>query len=65
MTFSLSPHKWLTKMRLEQVRWLIFEEKQAPSSIYLQIGFENLSHFSTAFKKYYGFNASSRRIPTE
>jgi len=51
------------KMRLEEAKRLIFEEKQAPSSIYLQVGFENLSHFSTVFKKYYGFNASSEKIP--
>ncbi len=61
--FNLPPHKWLMKMRLEEARRLIFEENQAPSSIYLQVGFENLSHFSTVFKKYHGFNPSSEKIP--
>ncbi len=61
--YHLPPHKWIMKMRLEEAKRLIFEEKQAPSSIYLQVGFENLSHFSTVFKKYYGFNASSEKIP--
>ncbi|MGJ1412502.1 helix-turn-helix domain-containing protein [Sphingobacterium thalpophilum] len=59
--YNLSPHKWLMKKRLEEAKRLIFEEKQAPCSIYLQVGFENLSHFSTAFKKFYGFNASSEK----
>ncbi len=61
--FNLPPHKWLMKERLEEARRLIFDEKQPPSSIYLQVGFTNLSHFSTVFKKYYGFNASSEKIP--
>ncbi|WBV58042.1 AraC family transcriptional regulator [Chryseobacterium daecheongense] len=59
---SLSPHKWLMKMRLEEARRLIIEENQTPSSVYLFVGFENLSHFSTAFKKYYGFNPSSEKV---
>lgn len=61
---DVSPHKWLMKMRLEEARRLIFQEKQAPSSVYLQVGFENLSHFSAAFKRQYGFNPSSSNIPS-
>ncbi len=58
---NTSPHKWLMEMRLAEAKRLIFQEKQPPTAVYLQVGFENLSHFSTAFKKRYGFNASSAK----
>jgi len=29
-----------------------------PIDVYMQVGFKNLSHFSTAFKKEYGFPPS-------
>ncbi len=58
-TFQTSPRKWLLKKRLEQAHFLIAERKQKPSDAYLEVGFENLSHFSAAFKQLYGYNPSS------
>ncbi|WP_148230661.1 helix-turn-helix domain-containing protein [Chitinophaga pinensis] len=52
--FDTTPEKWLQKKRLEQAHYLILKKKQRPSDIYLEVGFENLSHFSFAFKKQYG-----------
>jgi AraC-like DNA-binding protein len=57
-TFSTSPQKWLTEKRLEQAHFLIAEKKQKPSEVYLDVGFENLSHFSSAFKQAFGYNPS-------
>lgn len=52
--FDTTPEKWLQKKRLEQAHYLILKKKQRPSDVYLEVGFENLSHFSFAFKKQYG-----------
>lgn len=56
--FNSTPEKWLTKKRLELAHYLIFEQKKKPSDVYFDIGFENLSHFSFAFKKQFGYNPS-------
>lgn len=52
--FYLSPSRWLQLRRLQEAHYLIKEKGQAPSDVYLELGFENLSHFSFAFKKKYG-----------
>ena len=56
--FNLSPEKWLQQKRLEQAHYLLSRKKKRPSEVYLEVGFENLSHFSFAFKKRYGFTPS-------
>lgn len=56
-TFHLSPGRWLTKRRLQEARRLM-ENGEKPLEVYLQVGFKNLSHFSTAFKREYGFPPS-------
>jgi AraC family transcriptional regulator, exoenzyme S synthesis regulatory protein ExsA len=57
--FDLSPEKWLMKKRLEEAHFLLKQKKQHPSSVYLDVGFENMSHFSFSFKKLFGYNPSS------
>ncbi|TLV00907.1 helix-turn-helix domain-containing protein [Dyadobacter luticola] len=52
--FHISPSRWLVQRRLEEAYYLIKEKGKAPSDVYLEIGFEDLSHFSFAFKKAYG-----------
>ena len=54
-TFHLTPQRWLTKRRLSEAKRLMEEEHKTASDVYLHVGFKNLSHFSTAFKKEYGF----------
>ncbi|MNQ00637.1 Virulence regulon transcriptional activator VirF [compost metagenome] len=49
--FGNKPRQWLTEKRLNEAYFLIKEKKQKPIDIYLNLGFENLSHFSFAFKK--------------
>lgn len=56
--FELSPNKWLQKKRLEEARYLIKEKGRKPSEVYLEVGFEDLSHFSFAFKKNFGIAPS-------
>lgn len=54
--FNDTPRKWLLKKRLEEARFLIEKKRKKPSEIYLDLGFEDLSHFSFAFKKVYGYS---------
>lgn len=56
--FNETPNRWLIKRRLQEARFLIEEKKQRPSDIYIDLGFEDLSHFSFAFKKEFGILAS-------
>jgi AraC-like DNA-binding protein len=56
--FNTTPEKWLQKQRLDMAYFLISQKTRKPSDVYLEVGFENLSHFSAAFKKEFGVNAS-------
>ena len=52
--FHISPSRWLLQRRLQEAYYLIKEKGQPPSAVYLELGFEDMSHFSFAFKKAYG-----------
>ncbi|GLU51432.1 hypothetical protein Dfri01_08930 [Dyadobacter frigoris] len=52
--FNTSPSRWLMHKRLSQAYYLIKEKNRKPSDVYLEVGFEDLSHFSFAFKKAFG-----------
>jgi len=39
--------------------------KRKPSDVYLDVGFEDLSHFSFAFKKHFGYNPSRITLSKE
>ncbi len=52
--FNEPPNRWLVKRRLEEAYFLIDKKNKKPSDIYLDLGFEGLSHFSFAFKKQFG-----------
>ena len=52
--FDLPPRQWLLSKRLDAAKFLIENKHQRPSVIYLELGFESLSHFSHSFKKKYG-----------
>lgn len=56
--FQTTPARWLTQKRLDTAHFLLTEKKQKPSDIYLELGFEDLSHFSYAFKKRFGYPPS-------
>jgi AraC-like DNA-binding protein len=52
--FNITPNRWLQQRRLQEAHYLIKEQGKAPSDVYLELGFEDLSHFSFAFKNKYG-----------
>ncbi|WP_439555833.1 helix-turn-helix domain-containing protein [Dyadobacter sp.] len=52
--FNVTPQKWLTEKRLELAHYQLAQQRKKPVEVYLEVGFEDLSHFSFAFKKKYG-----------
>lgn len=57
-TFGTSPGAWLKKKRLDEAYFQISRQHQKPSQVYLEVGFEDLSHFSFSFKKEFGKSPS-------
>nr|WP_165585096.1 AraC family transcriptional regulator [Chryseobacterium sp. FH2] len=57
--FNSTPQKWLLETRLKQAHFLITEKSKKPSDVYLEVGFENLSHFSRSFKQHFGYTPSA------
>jgi AraC-like DNA-binding protein len=53
--FQTTPQKWLTQKRLELAHYQLAEKQRKPVDVYVEAGFENLSHFSYAFKKHFGY----------
>lgn len=53
--FNTTPQKWLTQRRLELAHYELAEKKRKPVEVCYETGFENLSHFSYAFKKHFGY----------
>jgi AraC-like DNA-binding protein len=52
--FNQTPNRWLIQKRLQEAYFLISKKGEKASQIYLDLGFEALSHFSYAFKKLFG-----------
>ncbi len=57
--FNNTPGKWLTEKRLQYAHYMLTVEHVKISEVYHSAGFENLSHFSYAFKKAFGYAPSS------
>lgn len=53
--FNMTPQKWLTAKRLELAHYQVGEKQRKPIDVYIEAGFENLSHFSYAFRQRYGY----------
>lgn len=52
--YNTTPQRWLTQKRLALAHYQLSEKSRKPAEVYLETGFENLSHFSYAFKKQFG-----------
>jgi AraC family transcriptional regulator, exoenzyme S synthesis regulatory protein ExsA len=53
--YDTTPQRWLTQKRLELAHYQFVEKKKKPIDVCYEVGFENLSHFSFAFKKHFGY----------
>lgn len=56
--FHNTPSRWIVKRRLEEAKCLMEKLGKKPTDVYLEVGFKNLSHFSTAFKREFGISPS-------
>jgi AraC-like DNA-binding protein len=54
--FNMPPQQWLTKRRLALAHQYLTTSQKRPVDVYREVGFENLSHFSFAFRKQYGYS---------
>ncbi len=54
--YNVSPGKWLRHKRLLKAKELLEEGNLKSSDIYLDLGYNNLSNFSSAFKQKFGIN---------
>lgn len=57
--FQLTPQRWLTQKRLALAHYQLAEKHRKPVELYLEVGFENLAHFSYAFKKHFGYSPTA------
>jgi AraC-type DNA-binding domain-containing proteins len=55
---NVPPQKWLIEKRLKVAHDKIRNENRKVSDVYLEVGFKNLSHFSSAYKKQFGMAPS-------
>lgn len=58
---DITPARWIMNQRLQAAKQMI-EKGYHPSNVYQTVGFKNLSHFSTAFKKQFGVSPSAIKI---
>jgi AraC-like DNA-binding protein len=59
--YNTTPQKWLTEKRLQLAHYQIAEQQRKPIDVYFEVGFENLSHFSHAFKNHFGYPPNALR----
>jgi len=52
--YNQTPAKWMQKKRLKRAKKLLLSKEKKPSDIYLDLGYNNLSNFSIAFKNEFG-----------
>jgi AraC family transcriptional regulator, exoenzyme S synthesis regulatory protein ExsA len=52
--FETTPHQWLLSRKIDYAEHLLKEKKMKASDFYFMLGFNELSHFSSAFKKVKG-----------
>ena len=57
--FDQTPSRWLVQKRLQEAYFLLTQQHQKPSAIYFDLGFQDLSHFSFAFKNRFGLAPSA------
>lgn len=54
--FETTPHQWLLNRKIDYAEQVLIKKQMKASDIYLMLGFNELSHFSAAFKKVKGFS---------
>jgi len=57
-SFSSTIHAYTLKLRMETAYKLITESEYQIKEVAMAVGYQNASHFSAAYKKFFGFNPS-------
>lgn len=57
--FKMPPYQWIKQQRLALAMRLLTYTRKTPSVVYLEVGFEDLAHFSRSFKQHFGLNPSA------
>jgi AraC-like DNA-binding protein len=57
---DLPPEKWLIEKRLNVAFDKIRNERQKASEVCFEVGFKSLAHFSTSFKKQFGYPPTAK-----
>lgn len=52
---DITPQKWIMNKRLQAAYEKLQDKNSKASDVYLEVGFKNLSHFYTAFKRQFGY----------
>ncbi len=56
--FETTPHQWLLQRKMDYAEQALNGKEMKASDIYFMLGFNELSHFSAAFKKVKGMSPS-------
>jgi AraC-like DNA-binding protein len=56
--FGLAPAAWLLQRRLEAAHAALLTPGKRTTDVYLEVGFEDVAHFSKSFKRAFGYNPS-------
>ncbi len=59
--FETTPQQWLISMRLERALELVKSSSMSVSEISMEVGYDNISHFISLFKKKYGLSPKRMR----
>jgi AraC family transcriptional regulator, exoenzyme S synthesis regulatory protein ExsA len=57
--FGSSSARWLREKRLELARKFLLSTDKSVTDVCFEVGFENASHFSRAFKEHFGYHPSN------
>ena len=60
--FGTPPHKWLRQKRLALAHYLLEQTNKPVSDVSFETGFEDLSHFSKAFSRHFGYSPSRVKL---
>ena len=59
--YDLTPHAYLTRIRMARARELLVETERSVTDICLDVGYESLGSFSSSFRRYVGHSPYNYR----
>lgn len=61
-TYGISPHRYLTRRRIEKAQYLLAHTEMTVTDICFEIGFKSLGSFSAQFRRYTGCSPIHHRM---